>query len=100
MPSLHRGHGRIGQPWLRITADIRARRHPCWLCGQPIDYTLPATHPLSFTVDHEIPLTAAPWLAHDRSNLKAAHRRCNGRKGDGSRRDRTPQRSSRRSRRW
>lgn len=95
MPSRQRGHGRVGRPWLRLTAEVRARRDPCWLCGHPIDYTLRADQAMSFTVDHVVALSVDPTLAHDLSNLRAAHRRCNS-----SKKDKTGRRAARTSRAW
>lgn len=82
MPSKDRGHGRTGRPWRRLAAEIRGLRLPCWLCGGAIDYTLPPNDRWAFTVHHEVPLAVAPWLAHDRGNLRAAHRTCNSKQGD------------------
>ncbi|MBM7788865.1 HNH endonuclease [Tenggerimyces flavus] len=90
MPSKIKGHGRTGRPWRRKAAEVRASFSPCWLCGDPIDYTLPPNHVWSFTVHHKVPLAVAPWLAHDRSNLVAAHRRCNSLQGDRLGRPPTP----------
>jgi 5-methylcytosine-specific restriction endonuclease McrA len=58
--------------------------NPCHYCGQRIDYALGNTHPDSFTVDHVKPLSLYPELAEDRSNLVAAHMRCNSAKGNGN----------------
>ena len=82
--------------------------HPiCWLCG----------HPGADQIDHDPPVSKAPWLAYDRAHWRPAHgvrgcplcpptvssdkrrhgqpRRCNQAKGD-----RPAQPSSPRSRRW
>lgn len=78
-----RGHGREGRPWRRLVQQVRAEEDVCCRCGHPIDKALPPTHPRSFTVDHyPIPLSVAPWLAHDRDNLRAAHRDCNSSAGN------------------
>jgi 5-methylcytosine-specific restriction endonuclease McrA len=60
---------------------VKARHAPCWLCGQPIDYTLPAGHPQAFTVDHVQPRSQRPDLAEDPANLRAAHAKCNKARG-------------------
>lgn len=56
-------------------------RLPCAICGAPIDYSLPARHPLSFEVDEIVPVSLGgselEW-----SNLQPAHRICNERKGN------------------
>jgi 5-methylcytosine-specific restriction endonuclease McrA len=58
-------------------ADSARRSRPCWLCRQPIDYTLPADDPHSYSTDHVQPVSTHPHLAEDPTNLRAAHRRCN-----------------------
>ena len=55
---------------------------PCWLCGKPIDYSLPAAHPESFCVDHAAPISRRPELAEDPANFRPAHRDCNERRGN------------------
>ena len=59
---------------------------PCHLCGKPIDYSLPAGHPLSFELDEIVPLAALPpderaAAAVDPLNVAPAHRICNERRG-------------------
>jgi 5-methylcytosine-specific restriction endonuclease McrA len=59
---------------------IAKHKPPCHICGQDIDYTAPWLHPLSFTVDHLIPLNRG---GHDTiENKAAAHRKCNRTKSD------------------
>ena len=65
---------------------VAAQGLPCHLCGQPIDYSLPAGHPLSFELDELIPLAALPEeqraaAAIDPRNVAPAHRICNERRG-------------------
>ena len=65
---------------------VAAMGAPCHLCGQPIDYSLPAGHPLSFELDELIPLAALPpeqraAAAIDPRNVAPAHRICNERRG-------------------
>src|SRR3546814_3445479 len=31
----------------------------CWICGKPIDYTLKSPDPMSYEVDHVVPLSSA-----------------------------------------
>jgi 5-methylcytosine-specific restriction endonuclease McrA len=89
------GNPRNGRPYRRLCAWLRAQGLPCWLCGHEIGYQLDARHPLSFTLDHEVPLSKGGDLL-DRANARPAHRRCNSRKGD-----RTPSpQPVRSSRRW
>lgn len=53
----------------------------CWLCPQPIDYTLKWPHPESFTVDHAKPVSKFPELADDPLNFRPAHLVCNQMRG-------------------
>ena len=51
----------------------------CHICRGDIDRALAFPHRDSATVDHVIPLTAGG--AHSYENCRAAHYRCNSRKG-------------------
>lgn len=75
--------GRSGRTFTRLRNQIRSEHRPCCYCGQPIDYTLPATHAQSFTVEHKRPLSLHPEGAEDYDNLDAAHRSCNSSRGNG-----------------
>ena len=75
-------HGRNTANHQRLVASLRARRLPCWLCGQAIDYAAPADDPSSFNADHVEPLSKRPDLAEIESNLRPAHRRCNTGRGN------------------
>ena len=77
-----------GNPRNKNGARRRAirKRHkaigaPCWLCGKPIDYSLPAGHPMSFEVDEVVPVSLGgspiEW-----ENTRPAHRICNQRRGN------------------
>ncbi|WP_327655711.1 HNH endonuclease [Streptomyces sp. NBC_00483] len=88
------GNPRNGRPYRRLCAWLRAQQLPCWLCGHNINYQLHARHPLSFTLDHERPLSRGGDLL-DPANARAAHRRCNSAKGNRTPRAQ-PQRASRR----
>ena len=59
---------------VRIARDKPA----CHICGKAIDYTLPHLDPMSFVVDHVMPL--AKGGADTLGNKKAAHRECNSKK--------------------
>ncbi|MDN3309573.1 hypothetical protein QWJ90_01375 [Microbacterium oryzae] len=50
-----------------------------WGCGNSIDTTLPPTHSLSFTADHDEPLAGGGKLL---GPLVPMHRSCNSRKSD------------------
>ena len=54
-----------------LRARFKSLGLPCAICGQPIDYSLPACHPDSFELDEIIPI----------SRIDPAHRRCNARRG-------------------
>lgn len=57
------------------------QRHqlPCWICGHPIDYTLPWKHPMSYTYDH---IHAVGSGGNMRGEGRPAHRSCNSRRGN------------------
>ena len=48
----------------------------CWLCGNEVDRDAPAGSPWSPTVDHVVPKSRGG--RSEPSNLRLAHRRCNG----------------------
>lgn len=64
-----------------VRAWLKDQGLPCHLCGQPIDYTLPARHPLSFEVDEIVPVSKG-GSPIDRANVAPAHRICNQRRGN------------------
>lgn len=74
--------GRSTRRYKQLARQLASRRLPCWLCGQPIDYTLPRDHADAFSVDHKEPLSKRPDLAEDPRNLRAAHSRCNKARGN------------------
>lgn len=53
---------------------------PCHICGNEINYQAGHLDPLSFTIDHIIPLNRGGTDTID--NVAAAHRRCNRDKSD------------------
>lgn len=61
-------------------ARIRRNSPECGICREPIDYSLPYLHPLSFVVDHIIPLNRGGKDILE--NKQAAHRGCNRAKSD------------------
>lgn len=60
---------------------IFATQNTCGICGQPVDFSYKAPHPLSPTVDHIIPISKGGHPS-DISNLQLAHRWCNRWKSD------------------
>ncbi|MGY2127467.1 HNH endonuclease [Blastococcus sp. SYSU DS0617] len=65
-------HGRKGRPWRRLRQQVLREEPICRYCG-----IRPST-----TVDHVLPLSKFPHLAHVRTNLAGACRWCNGSKHD------------------
>ena len=71
-----------------LRAWLRSQHRGCWICrvfGRPdyIDYSLPAGHPLSFEVDELVPVSKG-GSPYSRTNVDAAHRRCNQWRGNKS----------------
>lgn len=71
--------GLDSRAYRKATARLRARSQVCHICGNPIDVTLPYTDPMSWTADHIIPRSKGGHLLGE---MKAAHRRCNSRRGN------------------
>lgn len=65
-----RWHGRKGRPWREMRLRVLARDPYCQIRG-------PRCTGLSTTADHIIPLSVAPHLAHDLTNLRGACGPCN-----------------------
>lgn len=65
----------------KMRARLAAKRRPCWMCGLPIDYSLPHGHPRCFECDELDPVSkgGSPF---DPANLDAAHRCCNQWRGN------------------
>jgi len=62
----------------RDRARIARDKPACHICGVAIDYALPHLDPMSFVVDHVIPLAKGGLDVIE--NKKAAHRACNSKK--------------------
>ena len=62
----------------RLRRQVARTHPPCHICGAPIDYTLHYLDPMSFVIDHVIPLQKGG--ADDITNVRAAHRECNSKK--------------------
>lgn len=67
----------------KLRARIRSLGLPCAICGRPIDYSLPAGHPMSYELDEVVPVSRG-GSPTDPRNVQPAHRICNERKGAGS----------------
>lgn len=65
----------------RLRARVRAQGLPCAICGQPIDYSLPAGDPMSYELDEIVPVSLG-GSELDPANVQPAHRICNQRKGN------------------
>lgn len=59
---------------------IKRGRPDCGECGEPIDYEAHHLDPMSFQVDHIIPLSRGGTDTLD--NKQACHRKCNRDKSD------------------
>ena len=59
---------------------IARTKPPCALCGDPIDYTLRYPDPMSYVVDHIVPVIKGGADALE--NKAAAHAGCNWEKYD------------------
>lgn len=66
----------------RVRAQVLATEDVCWLCGQPVDKSLPAGLPGSPEIDEVLPVSLGGDPT-DRSNCHLAHRVCNQRRGNG-----------------
>lgn len=66
----------------RARQTVRSRDGDlCWLCDEPIDFTLPEGDGMCASLDHVIPQSAGgTWRL---SNLRLAHKTCNGLRGAG-----------------
>ncbi len=65
----------------KVRAWLKAQGMPCHICGQPIDYSLPAGNPMSFEVDEIVPVSRG-GSPIDAGNVAPAHRICNERRGN------------------
>jgi 5-methylcytosine-specific restriction endonuclease McrA len=72
--------GKGHRAYRRKAKALRRQGRDCAWCGQPIDYTLPATHAMSFTADHPEAVANGGHLYQQ--DLAPMHRACNSKKGD------------------
>lgn len=72
----------------QVRRRVLAEETHCWLCGGPVDTTLPHGLPESPEVDEVVPVSlgGSPF---DRTNCRLSHRLCNQRRGNGTRRQAT-----------
>lgn len=83
------GESRSGSRWRRVREMAwnrdRKARAVCHICGEPINYSIPASSaPLSWEPDHVLPFAKNPELELDLNNIKASHMRCNRQRGTGA----------------
>ncbi|MGH3504010.1 MAG: HNH endonuclease [Nocardioidaceae bacterium] len=83
-----------GRTYRRLQARVFAEEDVCWLCGWPVDQTLPPGNPRSKSLDHVLPVSRGGSKV-DRDNARLAHFNCNSRRGN-----RAPARMVRTSRPW
>lgn len=72
----------------KVRRRVLAEEDICWLCEQPVDKTLHYLEPMAPEVDEVVPVSlgGSPF---DRANCRLAHRRCNQRRGNGTRQTKT-----------
>ena len=83
-PRVANGHRRR-----QLRARVISEEHLCWICGRPVDKTLPHGLPGSAEVDEVQPVSLG-GNPYDRDNCRLAHRICNQRRGNGRRIGRRP----------
>jgi len=82
------GDGNSSRRWrTKIRPTFRALgvkdQAACWLCGQPIDYTITDINDDAvWEPDHLFPRSTHPQLAEDPGNLRHSHRGCNRTRGN------------------
>ncbi len=86
MDGIPKGRGRSSRRWREVIRPGCRRRDaavnaPCWICGQPIDYSLPDGDDDSWSPDHVRAVADHPELAEDPANIKASHLSCNKSRG-------------------
>ncbi len=70
MTTVAHAHGRAGRPWRRLREEILERDPYCTIRGPRCKY-------YSTTVDHVVPLSLRPDLAHEPTNLRGSCGPCN-----------------------
>jgi 5-methylcytosine-specific restriction endonuclease McrA len=83
----------------QVRARVLREESDCWLCGKPVDKTLPHGLPGSPEVDEIVPVSLG-GSPIDRANCRLAHRLCNVRRGNGTRKAKVKIEPLTTSRRW
>jgi 5-methylcytosine-specific restriction endonuclease McrA len=65
----------------RLRQIILQRDSICYLCGEPVDKSLPKTHRMSAEVEDVVPVSRG-GNPTDINNLRLAHKACNLKKGN------------------
>lgn len=83
----------------QVVARVKREESDCWLCGEPVDKTLPPFLDGSPEIDEVVPVSlgGSPF---DRRNCRLAHRLCNIRRGNGRRKRKPPPQPVASARRW
>lgn len=74
----------------KVRRRVLAEETDCWLCGKPVDKTLPPYLHGSPEVDEVVPVSLG-GSPYERANCRLSHRICNVLRGNGTR---TPKQSS------
>lgn len=59
-----------------------ATNAPCWICRQPIDYSIEWPDPQAWELDHLYPRSTHPQHAEDPTNFRHSHKTCNAQRGN------------------
>ena len=86
-PHIERNDPRYQRLIRTYRAECAAAHLPCWLCHQPIDYSLRYKRgkPIpdgAFEADHYKTWAKHPALRMDRANLRPSHHGCNRNRSD------------------
>lgn len=65
----------------KLLRRVRSEEDTCWLCGLPVDTSLPPKLPASPEVHEVIPVSRG-GDPYDRSNCHLTHRICNQKQGN------------------
>ncbi|WP_269304902.1 hypothetical protein [Aeromicrobium sp. HA] len=69
----------------QVRAQVLREEDICWLCGEPVDKTLPPHQDGSPEIDEVVPI-ALGGSPIDRANCRLSHRLCNVRRGQETKR--------------
>ena len=85
-PSQRAIKDRNSKRYIRLRAVFRRKceqvQAPCHLCGQPIDYGIPAGEDQAWECDHFHPVRTHPELYEEPNNFRSSHKGCNASRGD------------------